>query len=116
MSTLESLSRPTPHGFRELGPREAEQLLGQVRVVDVRGADEFHGELGHIASAELVPLGVIGAAALPWDRGQPILLVCRSGARSSAASAELVRLGFRHVFNLAGGMMGWNHARLPVAA
>jgi rhodanese-related sulfurtransferase len=40
--------------------------------------------------------------------------VCRSGGRSARAAEELARRGFRHLYNLRGGMLAWNEARLPV--
>jgi rhodanese-related sulfurtransferase len=42
------------------------------------------------------------------------VVVCRAGARSASAGAILARAGFRHVSNLAGGMLGWRSAGLPV--
>jgi rhodanese-related sulfurtransferase len=40
--------------------------------------------------------------------------VCRSGGRSARAAEELARRGFRHLYNLRGGMLAWTEARLPV--
>jgi rhodanese-related sulfurtransferase len=44
-----------------------------------------------------------------------IVVVCRAGARSASAGAILGQAGFRHVFNLEGGMLAWAGAGLPVA-
>jgi rhodanese-related sulfurtransferase len=85
------------------------------RIVDVRQPEEFRAELGHIAGAELVPLATLAGAAASWDREQPILVVCRSGGRSSSGAATLVGMGFTRISNLAGGMLAWNARSLPVA-
>lgn len=82
------------------------------RVVDVRSAEEFVGELGHIDGAELVPLETLGAAASRWDARAPLITVCRSGGRSAAAASQLQQLGFTHVVSMAGGMQAWNDAGL----
>jgi len=85
-----------------------------VRVVDVREPHELVGELGHIRGAELVPLAGLEAAAAGWSRAQPIVLVCRSGARSGRAAALLASMGFATPINMTGGMLAWNAHRLPV--
>ena len=49
----------------------------------------------------------------PADKSAKIVLYCRSGRMSEIAARELVRQGFTHVFNLAGGMIEWESAGLP---
>lgn len=49
---------------------------------------------------------------LPRDR--PVALVCCSGYRSSVAGSVLQRHGFGQVFNVLGGMTGWEAEGLPV--
>jgi rhodanese-related sulfurtransferase len=84
------------------------------RVIDVREPGEFNGELGHIPGAELVPLATLDGAAEAWSKDAPLLVVCRSGARSSTGALRLVALGFRDVRNLEGGMQAYVRAGLPV--
>ncbi len=40
------------------------------------------------------------------DRGRPVLLLCRSGARSRAAGERLASLGFEAVYNVTAGFEG----------
>lgn len=87
----------------------------ELLVIDVREASELTGELGHIEGARHIPLAEIAATAPPVDVEREIVLVCRSGQRSSRAASELARRGFRHLYNLRGGMLAWNAAHLPVA-
>jgi rhodanese-related sulfurtransferase len=94
-------------------PNDVDRLRTSFRVVDVREPVEFTGELGHIAEAELVPLGTVMEAAASWDKSAPIILVCRSGARSGRAGEALVAMGFEHVTNMVGGMIAWNQDGLP---
>ncbi len=102
------------HGYRDISPAEVNAVRGVTRIVDVREPHEFNGELGHVPGAELVPLATVGGAAARWDRNADIIVVCRSGGRSGRAAEALVAAGFRRVMNLAGGMLAYNAARLPV--
>lgn len=81
-------------------------------LLDVREYPDF--ATGHIREAQLWPLGEIEkrAGELPGDRA--IITVCRSGRRSEEAGLKLLRLGFKGVAHLEGGMKGWTSARLPV--
>jgi len=76
-------------------------------VIDVREPDEWDGSLGHIPGSKLIPLGLLAARAEEIGRTRPVVLACRSGARSAQAVVILQRLGFRNVVNLAGGLIRW---------
>jgi rhodanese-related sulfurtransferase len=97
----------------EIAPLDAQARLGEFRIVDVRAAHELRGPLGRIAGAEPVPLGEVPAAAARLRSDRPLLVVCRSGNRSGKACAQLAEAGVR-ALNLAGGMIAWNRAGLPV--
>ncbi len=90
-------------------------LGGAVRVVDIRAPSEFNGELGHVDGAESVPSPLVLAAAAAWDKGQTVVLVCRNGLRSPRLALELRALGFQRVLTLAGGMLAWDDAGMPVS-
>jgi rhodanese-related sulfurtransferase len=81
-----------------------------VRRIDVREPAEFDGPLGHLPGAELVPLGNLPAAAASWSPAGPLLLICRSGARSLKAARLLAAQGFRQLYNLEGGMVAVREA------
>ena len=49
----------------------------------------------------------VKAIMLPADLNTPLLVYCRSGRMSATAAAELVRLGYRDVSDLDGGMLAW---------
>ncbi|MCB2060350.1 MAG: MBL fold metallo-hydrolase [Novosphingobium sp.] len=101
-------------GFWEVQPAWLEEHRGDVQIVDVREADEFHGILGHVEGARLIPLGQLKDLAASLDRDRPVVTVCRSGARSAQAAVLLGKDGFAKVANLAGGMLRWRSQRLPV--
>ena len=85
-------------------------------LLDVREADEFSGELGHIPGATLIPLRELPerAGEIEAFKDRPIIAVCRSGVRSTTAAAILTGLGFESVSNLKGGMLDWRERGLPV--
>lgn len=98
------------------------ELLARMRsptpplLLDVREPEEFVGELGHIEGSILVPMDSL-ERRLPKLGGyadRDVVVVCRAGARSASAGAILQRAGFTRVYNLAGGMLEWIAARLPV--
>jgi sulfur dioxygenase len=97
-----------------LTPHWVEEHLRELQVVDVREPDEFSGPLGHIPGARLIPLGGFAEAAAGLARDKPIVTVCRAGGRSAQAFMTLKRLGFAHVANLPGGMLGWRALRQVV--
>lgn len=111
--SLHAHSDARPAGYRDVSPLGLLPHTSEVRLVDVRERDEFHGPLGHIPGAELVPLATVAAVAANWDRDAPLLLICRSGVRSVRAAGVLAAMGFRNLYNLSGGMLAWDASGLP---
>lgn len=85
---------------------------GDALLLDVREPDEWRQ--GHIPGATSIPLCQLSArlSALPGDR--EILLICRSGNRSSVAQDLLTRAGFDRAINVQGGMIAWQRHGLPI--
>jgi len=113
-TTLFETATPTRGGYRDVYPEALHAARGAVRLVDVREPHELDDDLGHIAGIEHVPLATVAAAAATWRRDETIVLICRSGGRSGRAAEALVAAGFRRVMNLAGGMLAYRSAGLPV--
>lgn len=94
---------------QELKKHLSELSSGKFRLIDVRRPDEYTGELGHIEGAELVTLETDLENTLPrWEPEDTYVFVCRSGKRSTDATLFALQKGFKNVFNLEGGMIGWN--------
>ncbi|TVQ06538.1 MAG: MBL fold metallo-hydrolase [Leptolyngbya sp. DLM2.Bin27] len=106
--------RLTYGGVKEIDPQWVAENRSQVHVLDVRGPDEFNAELGHIADAQLVPLGELEARVGEISTDQPVVAVCKSGRRSAQATVILKQQGLTQAASLRGGMLGWNEASLPV--
>jgi glyoxylase-like metal-dependent hydrolase (beta-lactamase superfamily II)/rhodanese-related sulfurtransferase len=101
-------------GIWEVQPHWLEEHLRDVQIVDVREPGEFNGPLGHVPGAKLVPLGTLNARAADLVKTKPVVVVCRSGARSAQATLMLGKAGFERVANLSGGMLRWRAQRYAV--
>jgi rhodanese-related sulfurtransferase len=81
--------------------------LGAFRLVDVREPHELSGPLGRVPEAENIPLlKLLSDPRL--DGSAPLVLICRSGRRSSLAARELASRGVDVVASVEGGMLAWN--------
>jgi rhodanese-related sulfurtransferase len=100
----------------EIAPDELLKFLGKVTLIDVRRPDEFDGELSHIPGARMFTLGPEFDAFLErQNKGDEIVFVCRSGARSGQATMQGQAEGFEKCVNLQGGMLLWNERKFPVS-
>lgn len=97
--------------LQDVDPTTAQQMVeaASVTLVDVREDDEWAA--GHAPLAVHVPLGELDPSA--HTDMAPLIVVCRSGGRSSKAAAKLADAGLA-VHNLAGGMKAWQDAGHPV--
>jgi rhodanese-related sulfurtransferase len=73
-------------------------------LVDVRQPDEYRE--AHVPGAQLIPLDQLPDRLEELPAGRPVLVVCRSGARSAAAVDFLLGQGVDAV-NVAGGTSAW---------
>ena len=117
---LRRMRRPVPApALAWIEPAELARALGQSgapAVVDVRGAAEFAGPLGHIAGAINIPVdALVSDPAVAGPAGErAIVLVCLTHRRSVQAAEALQDAGYGAVAVLRGGMKAWTAAALPV--
>lgn len=80
-------------------------------LLDVREDEEW--QAGHAPAARHLPMGQLSGrlAEVPTDR--TVVCVCRVGGRSGAVASALMAEGY-DTRNLAGGMLAWAAAGLPV--
>jgi hydroxyacylglutathione hydrolase len=99
--------------YRSAMPGELRQGIddGEVTLVDVRAATEFHA--GHIAGAEHRFLGTLLRNAESLSQDKPVVVHCLAGGRSAIAASILQRAGL-DVVNMRGGFQAWVDAGLPV--
>ena len=105
-------SRPAK-GVHKISPEELKALMRDkkagVQFVDVREPSEFRG--GHIQGFKNIPLGELPSRSAELQKDKPVVVMCRSGARSARAAKWLARHGFADVRNLEGGIMAWNASK-----
>ena len=109
--------------FRSSGPRATripaidavmQSASGALTVIDVRETGEVAATV-RAKGALHVPLGQVtsrcnpdGPVCLPGlTRERPVALYCASGARSAAAAAQLLAMGYEKVYNL-GSLRDWH--------
>lgn len=68
----------------------------------------------NIAGSKLIPLGELEKRCGELDRSRPVIIHCRGGVRGGKAGEKLLAAGFTDVRNLAGGLLAWKQAGLPV--
>ena len=57
--------------------------------------------------ARLIPIGQFAERMHELNSADPIVVHCRSGARSAKAFRHLHAAGFRRIWNLKGGILAW---------
>lgn len=98
-------------GIPEIGGQELAKILAEapdsIRLIDVRTPQEM--SQGVIHGAELVPLHLVPLKADEWlNDSRPMVIYCRTGARSAQACAFLAaRSAGRQFINLRGGIVDW---------
>jgi rhodanese-related sulfurtransferase len=75
------------------------------QLIDVR--EPFEYEMSNI-NGENIPLAGILIEAQKISKDKPVIIQCRSGARSAAALMQLEQnFGFTNLYNLKGGILAW---------
>lgn len=80
-------------------------------ILDVRERSEW--KAGHAPGSKNMPLATLSKRTAELQQGRRYVAVCRTGARSRSAVAQLRGAGF-DVVNLKGGMHAWVRSGLPL--
>jgi rhodanese-related sulfurtransferase len=81
----------------------------EITLLDIRTAEELleNGTIEGAKNVDFYDEIVFKKTILSMDKELPVMLYCRSGGRSSEASAMLKDLGFKQVYDLNGGYNAW---------
>jgi rhodanese-related sulfurtransferase len=93
----------------ELTPASLASKLGRrddFDLIDVREPHEY--QIARIDGARLIPLAQLPDAIGTLSLEREIIVHCKTGRRSAQAVRTLQEAGFRHVWNLAGGIARWS--------
>ncbi len=101
-------------------PAQAQAIINQNSanadfvVLDLRTPSEYAS--GHIAGATNLDYYSVGFldGLNGLDKSQTYLIYCRSGFRSGATMEIMKAVGFREIYHLPAGILGWQAAGLPV--
>ena len=108
--------KPASKGVEKITIEQFEEKAKEkdVVILDVRSAEEF--KEGHVPGATNVNVSDEKFAekveALGKDKS--ILVYCRSGKRSTAATDRMSKMGFEKLYNFVGSMNEWTAAKKPV--
>ncbi|MEJ2128304.1 MAG: rhodanese-like domain-containing protein [Woeseiaceae bacterium] len=110
--------------IKECSVTDVHDCLGADTIfIDIREPAEY--QRGHIPGAVLLPRGLLEFELhglvdkcrkdvnLPPEE-TPIVLYCGTGGRSTLAALSAEELGYKNVKSMAGGIVAWAQAQLPV--
>lgn len=118
-TVVDFLERPDGGGFKLDNPNEPPRVRS-MSVVELRDRLAAHApvslfdvrtdaERAVAALPQAMPLDEAGKRVLEdLDRDATVVLMCHHGVRSRAAADHVLRMGFRNVFNLEGGIDAWS--------
>jgi rhodanese-related sulfurtransferase len=91
----------------------AAEVPADAFLLDVREPEEW--DAGHVPGALHIPLRDLGMRHPEIGRGQPVYVICRTGARSGYAAQALAQAGW-DARNVADGMVGWQAVHRPMTS
>lgn len=80
----------------------------EVIIIDVRTPQEY--KEGHIPGVANIQLDQLVSRSSEVPKDKKVLLICRSGNRSSQGTKLLRNKGFDNVYNITEGMSSWRGA------
>lgn len=106
----------TAQNGSSIDSKEAYGLIkadSNIAILDVRTAKEFAD--GHVAEAVNIDVNQADFAQKidELDRSKTYIVYCRSGRRSSKAVSIMASKGFKNLYNVSDGFLGWNKNGLP---
>ena len=97
--------------FNNVSVSEAKYMMSEQNnskvdlVLDVRTGEEY--ARSHIKDAVLIPIMILAEKKHEIKKRQSIIVYCHNGNRSKTACEYLTSKGYKHVFNMLGGIESW---------
>jgi rhodanese-related sulfurtransferase len=101
-------------GYGDVSVERARELIQEnpsLVILDVRTDAEFRE--GHIEGAINIPVGELEGRLGELDRGDEMLVYCRTGNRSSTAVGILEENDFTKIYHMNRGITAWTSAGYP---
>lgn len=97
-----------------ISPKQFKENSKNEIIIDVRTVKEFVN--GHLKNA--VNIDFYNKNHLEnfkkFNKEKPLYVYCRSGRRSNIVASELIKMGFKKVYDLKGGIIAWENNRFKV--
>jgi len=106
--------------FSDISPAQAAALIKDknvdplFKIIDVRTVEEFKANRIKRALNIDVKGPDFATKVAKLDREGVYLVYCKGGVRSVRAMNLMKDAGFKHVYNLAGGLKNWQAEKLPL--
>jgi phage shock protein E len=100
---------------KNISSTQAQALLARdkkVLLLDVRTPEEYRQ--ARLRGAVLIPLGELAQRMKEIPRDRPLLVYCSVGARSVSAAGLLATRGYREVYQMLDGLVGWYKNGFPI--
>jgi len=99
---------------RDISSIEAKNLLARNKpfLLDVRTPQEF--SQARLSGAVLIPIGEFQQRINEVPKNRPILVYCAVGSRSKPVADFLTQRGYKEVYHMADGIVGWYRNGFPI--
>lgn len=100
---------------KDIVSRDAKAMLDRnksVFLLDVRTPQEY-GQ-GKLAGSVLIPISDFERRIGEVPKNRPVIVYCAVGSRSKPAAAFLAQQGYKDVYNMSDGIVGWYRNGFPV--
>ncbi len=101
--------------MQNLNAAQASEMLQKqdgVFLLDVRTPQEYLEV--RLADSTLIPIDQVQKRLAEIPKQRPIIVYCAVGSRSSRVGGYLAQAGYGPIYNLYGGIWGWQVRGLPV--
>ena len=100
--------------YKDVTSAEAKALIGKggMFLLDVRTTQEY--QQAHLQGAVLIPIDQVEKRLGEIPRNKPILVYCAVGSRSKPVAGFLAEQGFKEVYHMSDGIVGWYRNGFPI--
>ncbi|MCM0081047.1 rhodanese-like domain-containing protein [Geomonas sp. Red32] len=102
-------------GVTNLTSTDAKSLLARnpkIYVLDVRTPEEYRQ--AYLKGSHLIPLGELERRVAEVPRQKPVLVYCSVGQRSLVAAQYLASHGYKEIYQISDGLIGWYRKGYPI--
>ncbi len=102
-------------GARDISSREAKALIEKnkaIYLLDVRTQQE--NSQARLSGSVLIPIDQFERRAGEVPKNRPVLVYCAVGSRSKPVAEFLSQRGYREVYNMTDGIVGWYRNGYPI--